>query len=301
MEKRDFGKTGLRVSLLGFGLYEIRSLAGSAGAEEAGRLLNAALDAGINFLDTAGCYGNSEELIGGAVAHRRDEYVLATKCGDATDGLAARPWTAEAVEESINRSLRRLKTDRLDLVQLHSCGADVLQQGDVTDALVRARDAGKTRFIGYSGDEDAALWAIESGIFDALQTSLNIVDQHAHSRLLKPAEKRGMGVIIKRPVANVAWSSGGASSSLPGDYPRRWQAIAEPGPIPGAPQDPIHLALGFVFAHPEVDTAIVGTSNLSHLRSNIELMERGVSIPSETVEELHSRFDELDDHWTQRM
>ena len=297
METTTLGKTGLEVSRLGIGLVKIGQMEGPDKVERAGRLLNAALDAGINFLDTSACYGISEEQVGNSVAHRRGEYNLATKCGHVTGGYSGEPWTAETIEHSIDRSLKRLKTDHVDLVQLHSCSLDILKRGEVIDALDRAKEAGKTRFIGYSGDEEEAAWAIESGRFDTLQTSLNIVDQHARRDLLGPAEARGMGIIIKRPIGNGIWGAKSKPSGTPDGYVVRAQEMARLGPIPGAPDDPTTLALGFIFAHPEVDTAIVGTGNPSHLRSNIELLERGVALSPETLEELHSRFDKLDDGW----
>ena len=128
-------------------------------------VLNTALDNGVNLLDTAACYGNSEELIGDAVSSRRDEYILATKAGHAAGDETGEAWTGPTVARSIDRSLRRLKTDHVDIVQLHSCDVDVLEKGEVIRALEDAREAGKTRFISYSGDEEAAAWAVDSGIF----------------------------------------------------------------------------------------------------------------------------------------
>ena len=163
MDYRVLGNTSLQVSPIGIGLSEIGNLSRS---EEAGieTLLNTALDSGINFLDTAALYGISEEMIGRTISARRDEYVLATKCGQDDPGVY--PWTRESVQDDIDASLRRLKTDHVDILQLHSCELDVLQRGDVIDVLLKARDDGKTRFVGYSGDNEAAAWVVESGLFD---------------------------------------------------------------------------------------------------------------------------------------
>ena len=307
MKTTDFGKTGLEITRLGLGLAEISRQERSKVVAEADRVLNAALDGGINFLDTAACYGRTEEIIGATVAHRRDEYILATKCGHTTDdGDRGIPWTEHeswtgpAVSESIDRSLRRLQTDRLDIVQLHSCDVDVLEHGEVIDALVRARDAGKTRFIGYSGDNAAARWAVESGLFDTLQTSFNLVEQHARTKgLFEAAKAQGMGVIIKRPVANGAWGKARSPYAYADEYFRRAQIMEGMGPLPQAPENAILLALGFVLAQPEVDTIIVGTHNPAHLSSNIEMVMRQLPISAETVEALHHRFEEADDGWLQ--
>ena len=301
METSVFGNTGLEVSRLGLGLAEIpRHQASSSDVEEAGRVLNVALDGGINFLDTAACYGETEEMMGRTVAHRRDEYVLATKCGHVTGGASGEPWTSETIEPSIDRSPRRLRTDRVDLVQLHSCDLDVLERGEAIEALLRAKAAGKTRFAGFSGDNEAARWAVESGLFDTLQTSYNLVDQHARDGLLEAAKVRGMGIIVKRPLANGVWGRSGSPYGYADEYQRRAQTMAKMGPLPGAPDNPVMLALAFVLAEPEVDTAIVGTHNPSHLRSNIAMVGAGLSIPPETLQELHRRFEELGKQWPQR-
>lgn len=307
MKTTDFGNTGLEITRLGLGLAEISRQERSKVVEEADHVLNAALDGGINFLDTAACYGRTEEIIGATVAHRRDEYILATKCGHTTDdGDRGTPWTEHkswtgaAVSESIDRSLRRLQTDHLDIVQLHSCDVDVLENGEVIEALAQARGAGKTRFIGYSGDNAAARWAVDSGLFDSLQTSFNLVEQHARTKgLFEAAEARGMGVIIKRPVANGAWGKGRSPYEYADEYFRRAQIMEGRGPLPQAPEDPILLALGFVLAQPQVDTIIVGTHNPSHLASNIEMVTHQLPIPTETVDALQRRFEEADDGWFQ--
>ncbi len=303
MQTVPFGKTGFEVSRRGGGLAEIRD----ADVEAVSKVINAALDSGINLLDTSACYGRSEELVGKAVSNRRDDYFLATKAGHVTDHTSGIEWTGGLVVTSIEASLRLLQTDHLDLVQLHSCGIDVLERGDVIEALQAAQSAGKTRFIGYSGDNEAARWAVDSGHFDTLQTSFNLVEQGARtSGLLTAAQGAGMGVIAKRPIANAVWSVArrdGRSGEVTGygaEYFKRALEMTEKGPIDGEPDDPIATSIGFTFAHPEISTAIVGTANPAHMRSNIELVESGADIPSVVVEELHRRFDELGGDWAQR-
>jgi aryl-alcohol dehydrogenase-like predicted oxidoreductase len=291
MEITTLGNTDLKVSRLGVGLAEIGTL---TGVSTASQLLNEALDGGINFLDTAACYGNSEEWIGLIASHRRHEYILATKAGHVIDGDKGREWTYQTIVDSIERSLKRMKTDYLDLVQLHSCGVDVLKQGDVILALQNAKRVGKTRFIGYSGDNVAALWAIESGHFDTLQTTFNLVDQKARKEVIPQAKVKGMGIIAKRPIANAAWGASVSFDTAHEWYRQRSQSIIDMGAIVGLPDDPILLALGFVLAHEEVDTAIVGTRNPDHMRTNIELVKSQLPISVEIVQELHRRFDRLE-------
>ena len=308
MEKSVLGKTGLEISRLGAGLAAIGEELTMDEADRAGRVLNMALDGGVNFLDTAANYLISEDLVGRTVSHRRPEYVLATKAGYNLDRSDVDKWTAQLIEEQIDRSLIRMKTDYVDLVQLHSCDVTVLERGEVVEALLEARRNGKTRFVGYSGDNEAAAWAVQSGLFDTLETSFNIPDQRAHTRLFGPAEAKGMGIIVKRPIANGAWRARSNPTaglryarmrSYGDEYFRRSQIMAGPGPIEGEPEDRIVASLGFVLAHPEVDTAIVGTQDPSHMRHNIDHVQRGDRIPVGVVDELHRRFDDLEDDWVQ--
>lgn len=299
MRKNKLGKTGLEVSCLGAGLSEIGYRLDMSEATQAANVLNAALDGGINFLDTAACYSISEALIGRTVSHRRDEYILATKAGHITGGYSGKEWTAQTISDSIERSLVRMKTDHLDIVQLHSCGVDVLEQGDVIEALIAAKEAGKTRFIGYSGDNEAAAWAIESGYFDTLQTSYNLVDQRARSRLFAAAKAREMGIIVKRPIANGAWGAPKSPSAYAAQYFQRAQAMLRLGEIPDAADNRILLALGFVMAHEEIDTAIVGTHNPDHMQMNLDWVENKLPIEAAAVTELQQRFDSLDKDWVQ--
>ena len=299
MEMATLGKTGLRVSRLGAGLVGIGGHPSMDDVSMPGRLLNAALDAGINFLDTAECYGVSEELIGKTIAHRRHEYVLATKAGHLTMGHSGTPWTGETVSRGIELSLQRLSTDYLDLVQVHAYDISAPTPDDVLQALLDAKRAGKTRFLGYSGENEDARWALDTGHFDTLQTAFSVADQRARYGLFEMAEERGVGIIGKRPIANAMW---GREERPPGSgtSAKLWErskAMAGMGPIPGAPKDGIELALGFVLGHPEVDTAIVGTTSPEHMLSNIDIVENRLPMKEGVLAELRRRFDEVGADW----
>jgi aryl-alcohol dehydrogenase-like predicted oxidoreductase len=269
MEKRTLGKTGMDVTVLGFGGAEI----GYRGVPLliAERLLNGALDAGLNVIDTAECYPGGEELIGQSVASRRNEYFLFTKCGHDKDGDH---WNPSKMAEQIDRSLRRLETDHVDLLQLHSCSEEKLRQGDVVEVVKSARDAGKTRFIGYSGDSLTALYAVESGVFDTLQISVSIADQEGIDLAIPAAHAQGMGIIAKRPIANAVWKH----SSKPEPYHQPyWERLSPLGYdfLSGDFQNAVSIALRFTLAVPGVHTAIVGTTQPDRWRQNAELLKAG--------------------------
>ena len=156
MDRTTLGKTGLGITRLGIGLSEIGSILSADDEKTAGDVLNSALESGINFLDTSACYGLSEEFIGRAIGGRRDEYVLASKAGHYLPRGEGEDWTYDLIIDSIERSLALMKTDHLDLIQLHSCSVEILERGDVIRAVQDARQAGKALHIGYSGDNETA-------------------------------------------------------------------------------------------------------------------------------------------------
>ena len=286
MEKRRLGKTGLEVTVLGFGGAEV----GFQKAEQATvtLLLNSALDAGLNLIDTAECYGASEELIGNAVAGRRDDFYLFSKCGHAS-GFDLPDWDPKMLEQSIDRSLQRLQTDHIDLMQLHTCSEEKLRQGDVIAVLQKARDAGKIRFMGYSGDSKTALYAVQCGAFDTLQTSVSIADQECIDLTLPEAVKHDIGVIAKRPIANAAWRTGSKpDNSYVHTYWDRLQEL-DYAFLHGDLDESIATALRFTLSSPGVHTAIVGTANPDRWRSNAELARRG-PLPAEAYAAIRARW-----------
>ncbi|MHC4471022.1 MAG: aldo/keto reductase [Planctomycetota bacterium] len=293
METRTFGRTGLEVSVLGFGGSEIGFR--DVPPDTVARLLTEALDAGLNVIDTAECYEGSEELIGSAVSHRRDDYHLFTKCGH-PDGFGTEDWSSDSILASIERSLVRLRTDHLDLIQLHSCEEEVLRRGDAIEALERAREKGYTRFVGYSGDGAAARYAITCGRFDTLQTSLSIADQEAIDLTLPLARERGLGVIAKRPIANAAW----IHESLPESayIQPYWERLGKLDYEFLGGEEAFSTALRFTLAAPGVHTAIVGTTRPGRYAENAALLDAGPLSPEE-VERIRGRWREVADAtWT---
>ena len=284
MERRKLGRTDMTVSVLGFGGSEIgyQRVSGRTVA----KLLGSALDAGLNVIDTAECYEDSEELIGKAVGGRRRDFYLFTKCGHGR-GWGRGEWRPDALIKSIERSLQRLRTDCVDLIQLHSCSLAELRKGDVMTALERARERGMTRYIGYSGDSGAARYAIESGRFDTLQTSVSIADQEALDLTLPFAGVKRMGVIAKRPIANVAWRHTRRPESYYADYWMRlrkldYRFLRDDGAA-------VATALGFTLSAPGVHTAIVGTTKPARWQENAALLERG-PLPKKEFDGIRARW-----------
>jgi aryl-alcohol dehydrogenase-like predicted oxidoreductase len=297
MEQRLLGKTGLKVSVLGFGGSEIGSnRLGEASVE---RLLNAALDLGLNVIDTAECYGASEESIGATVAHRRQDYYLLTKCGHPA-GLPLPEWTPALIEKSIERSLKRLRTDYLDVVQLHSCDEETLRRGEVIAALQRQRDKGYARYIGYSGDSRAALYAVECGAFDTLQISVSIADQEGIDLVLPAAIQNGVGVIAKRPIANAAWITRWPFIHPYSRVYRRRLRRLDFDFLNRKGRVAVGTALRFTLTVPGVHSAIVGTSKVSRYETNAALAAQG-ALPPTVYESIRRRWAAVaQSDWTGR-
>lgn len=284
MFSHAFGATGLTVSALGFGAGQIGGLDLDEGA--AGALLNAALDLGITFVDTARGYGASEDRIGRHLSHRRDGFVLATKGGYGVDGVE--DWTPACITQGVDAALRRLRTDRIDVFFLHSCPREVLQRPGLIEALEAAVQAGKVRVPGYSGENEDLAWAVESGRFGAIECSVNLFDQASLGGPVAEAARRGLGVVAKRPLGNAPWRFTDRPAGDYGEaYWERMQAM-NLGPLAlglgaGRPADGLGwdaLALRFAAFAPGVSTAIAGTGRAENLRRNAAIIADGPLPPA---------------------
>jgi aryl-alcohol dehydrogenase-like predicted oxidoreductase len=289
MEYRELGNTGLKVSALGFGGAKIGFF--NEDQKVADALLNSAVDAGLNFVDTAAAYWTSEKLIGEALNGRRRDIVLASKCG-AVDGFSRSDWSKKGILETITNSLSLLKTDYLDLAQLHSCGRDVLDRGEVIEALIVAKERGYTRFAGYSGDGEDAAFALDMDFFDTLQTSISVADQQAIDLTVPVAKEKGVGVIAKRPVANAVWRK---DSKPEDDYHHTyWDRIQELSyPVLKLPlEESIGIALRFTLSVEGVSTAIVGTTKPERWQQNAGYIAKGMLSDVE-FEAIRARWQEV--------
>jgi aryl-alcohol dehydrogenase-like predicted oxidoreductase len=248
MDPRPLGNTGLMVSPIAFGAFKIgrnEQIKYATGydlpddrATEA--LLNGVLDLGITLLDTAPAYGRSEARIGQFLAHRRDEYILSTKVGERfTEGQSFYDFSEQATRHSIDESLRQLRTDHLDLVLIHSNGEDlqILDHSGVVPALLDARDAGKTRFVGFSGKTvEGATQAMDWA--DVLMVEYH-PDDTSHDVVIQRAREQGVGILVKKALA---------SGSLDAE-----------------------AAIRFGLEPPGVSSLVIGSLSLQHLETNLHI------------------------------
>jgi len=239
------------------------------------RLVGGALDAGVTLIDTARSYGLSEERLGRALAGRRERVVLSTKVGYGVPGVP--DWTGRSVTDGVDAALLRLRTDRLDLVHLHSCELAVLERNGVAEALRSAVQAGKVRVSAYSGEGAALLWAVRSGLFGAVQCSVSVVDQAALDGAIAQAAARGIGVLGKRALGNAPWRFD-ARPPEP-DVAEAWDRFRALRPDAGGLGWPALFTRFAAFA-PGVSAVLVGTATLAHLQEAAIAVEQGPLDPA---------------------
>lgn len=288
MEKRKFGNTGMDVTVLGYGAMEFRHV----DEDQAGRLLQSVLDAGINFIDTAPDYGPSEDRIGKWIAHRRHEYFLATKCGCNVpkvggDDAPGHIWSGAQVRYNIEHSLKRLKTDFVDVWQVHSAGPAELAQSDVLETMLRIKEEGKVRHIAVSMSGGAAghgygqLQPYLDGDwdqFEAIQVWYSALER-ASENAMSEAAQRGKGMIIRGVVRTIE------------PYASLADFVEKVGldDLRANGESAAQFLLRFAISHPALHTTIIGTKSLDHLADNIKAVEAGL-LPADVLAEAKSRL-----------
>lgn len=290
--RRALGRTGLSVAPLGLGAG---ALGGAELSEdEAGGLLNRAVDLGVNLIDTARSYGLSEERIGRHLSWRRREVVLSTKGGYGVEGVP--DWTGDCLRLGVERALRALRTDAIDLFHLHSCPLEVLQRADILEAVRGMVASGKVRVAAYSGEGAALDFAVDSGLFGCIQTSVNVCDQRGLSGVVARAAQAGYGVLAKRPLANAPWRSGPPpeGDAAAAAYRRRFEAMQVALPEGAGSWDDAFLR--FAAFAPGVTACLAGTRRAEHLAANLAALERG-PLPDPAVKGLLKAFSGADDGW----
>jgi aryl-alcohol dehydrogenase-like predicted oxidoreductase len=295
LPKRTLGRTGLEVTTLGYGSMELRGAPRGRETtdEQADRILNAVLDAGINFIDTSVDYGVAEERIGTFISQRRSEYYLASKCGCLTGDLAQNPppaapgqrnphvFTPENITAGVEQSLRRMKTDYVDLVQFHASPSKAqLEEHGGLQALQELQRQGKVRFIGISGTVPNLKEQIEMGVFDVFQIPYSALERQ-HEMLIEQASKAGAGVIIRGGAAK------GGPGKEQGDAWDVWQRVGIDDLLGDMSRQ--DFVLRFTISHPDMDTTIVGTINPDHLQDNVNALLVG-PLPADVYAEAKRRL-----------
>jgi aryl-alcohol dehydrogenase-like predicted oxidoreductase len=278
LPKRELGRTGLQVTMLGYGAMELRGVPRGRDVTEAQAetILNAALDAGINYIDTSIDYGLSEERIGRYISDRRSEYYLASKCGCLVGATPAprgqrnpHVFTRDNIVAGVDQSLARMRTDHIDVLQFHSSPSrQILEEHDALETVLALKRTGKVRFIGTSSTLPHLADHIAMGVFDVFQIPYSAVER-GHEAVITAAAKAGAGIVIR----------GGAAKGAPSEEKQagvqweRWQKAQLDDLLED--MTPMEFILRFTFTHPDMDTNIVGTVNPSHLQDNINALLKG--------------------------
>ena len=290
--KRELGRTGLPVTMLGYGAMELRGAPRGRDVSEAQAetILNAVLDAGINYIDTSIDYGLSEERIGHYIAHRRAEYYLASKCGCLV-GAAQAPagqrnahvFTRDNVIKGVEQSLARMKTDYIDVVQFHaSPSKETLEEHGALEALLDLKEAGKVRFVGISATLPHLLDHVATGVFDVFQIPYSAVERE-HEGAISAASNAGAGIVVRGGAAKGAPSEG----KQRGLQWERWRQARLDDLLAG--MSPMEFILRFTFTNPDLDTTIVGTVSPAHLQANLDALQQG-PLPSDLYDEAKRRL-----------
>ena len=291
---RILGRTGLEVTMLGFGAMELRGAprGREITPEQAERVLNAVLDGGINYVDTSIDYGQSEEFIGKFISHRRSEYILATKCGCLVGETPSAPgqrfphsFTRENIVAGVDQSLARMKTDFIDVVQFHgNPSKETLEENDAIATLVDLKQQGKVRFIGMSSTLPNLSDHIAMGVFDVFQIPYSALERK-HEEAITHAAQASAGAVIRGGVAK-----GSPSEEKQEGTPwELWQHARLEDLLGGMTR--MEFTLRFTLTHPDLNTTIAGTLNTDHLRDNISAAQKG-PLPYDIYEEAKRRLGE---------
>jgi aryl-alcohol dehydrogenase-like predicted oxidoreductase len=292
MKLNTLGRTGLQVTELGYGTGQLRG-AGLWGGhpiepQQADKMLNMVLDAGINLIDTANVYGNAEDYIGRFIAARRAAYVLATKCGCTlvpVDGIqheVRRDWTPAQLEQSIDRSLRRMRTDYVDLLQYHNPTVDDFEKHDLGRVMEDARAAGKTRFLGISTSLPHLPYFLKLGLFDVFQIPYSALERE-HEAWISEVVQHNVGTIIRGGVAKGGPVKGGEQQG-------KWERAKLDDLLDGSPR--ITFMLRYTLTHPGLHCNIVATINPENFQQNLAAVEMG-PLPDDVYTEAKRRLSEL--------
>lgn len=270
MQRRRLGRTGCMVSEISLGTVELGLAYGFASAKPdeavAAKVLHHALDRGIDFIDTARAYGDSEAIIGRALKERRKEFFLATKA-----------LLTGGVEASVDESLRCLQTDCVDLLMVHSAPGDTIDGAPFLEALACVKRSGKTRFLGASVyGEESALAAIACGKYDVLQIAYSALDRRPETRVLPAAAAADVGIVVRSVLLRGALTP--RYKSLPDTLAPIRFAVEEMQGVDSEEGLP-ELSYRYVLGHLQVHTALVGTADPVEVDAAARYASRGPLSP----------------------
>ncbi len=281
---RAFGKTGFTTSRLGYGAMELSGPPRARNISEADaiRFLNRVVDLGITYIDTSIDYGLSETLIGKALAHRRDEFLLASKCACAVGiepcahAEEKHVFTGENVIAGVEQSLRRMKTDRLDCVQVHGDPTlNTLEEGGVIEALVRLKQQGKVRAIGISSRLPKLAEFVDVESFDLIQVPYSAL-QRTNEDAIAKLKQAGKAIVARGVTGRGAPAKDWATRPIgtrDGEVRDRWERAKLDELLNGMSR--LEFMIRFVMANPNIDVALVATTNENHLADDAAIAARG--------------------------
>ena len=270
LNRRTLGRTGLKVTQLGYGAMELRGKREEIAEKDAENVLNSVLDSGITFIDSSPDYGLSEERIGKYISHRRDEFFLSTKCGcniTYPEGLRQEPshlWQGDVFRRNIEHSLKRMKVDQVDILQMHNPSVEDVERNGLVEVLEEVRASGKTRFIGVSSTAPNLLEFARMGVFDSFQIPYSLLERR-HEDMIREAARLGAGIIIRGGVAKGHRESG--------ERRAKWEQAGMDDLLDGMNRH--EFVLRYTLSHPDCHTTIVGTADLEHLRANVAAAQAG--------------------------
>jgi len=304
MKYKILGKTGLNVSTVGLGTMVHAGHFGPMKDEESLSAIDAALELGVNFIDTSDAYGAgySETLLGNALKGRRDKVIIATKGGNVMTGpnRGKRIFTPEYIDGVLHESLKRLQTDYIDLYQLHNPTVDVIERGEVWEVLERRKKEGKIRHYGVSiNTMEEGIAAVKDGRSDTIQTEYNLLAQEPAAAFFSLAQAANVGIIARMPLKRGILTGKMTAAdeqrfqgedvrarSFKGEAFRKELAKAEQlrflvhGPI----QSLVQAAIAFCVAHPAVGITIPGARNAAQMRENAAGAD--VTLPADDLDKV---------------
>jgi aryl-alcohol dehydrogenase-like predicted oxidoreductase len=281
---RQLGNLDLAVSRLGYGAMELAGLplGRDIGEADAIRIINSIVDLGITYIDTSIDYGLSERLIGKALARRRDDYYLASKCACAVgadghvEGNEKHIYTGENIIAGVEQSLVRLQTDHLDVVQVHGDPTrKQLEDGGVVDALLRLKQSGKVRHIGISSRLPKLADFVSAQYFDLVQVPYSPL-QRQNEDLITALKRSGKAIVARGVTGRGAPAKGWATrpiGTVPGQAQELWERAALDDLLDGMSR--LEFMIRFVLANDNIDVALVATTNEKHLADDIAIANKG--------------------------